>query len=98
MTISGKWNLDVKTPRGKQKGALNLVEDGNGVTGTMKMMSQTYEIDEGEVDGNKITYMVNVKKPIPLKIRCEMEVDGDNMKGKLDFGPLGKGLASGTRV
>ena len=56
MAIDGKWNLVIKTPMGEQTGVLTLKQDGDALTGEMVGSTGTAAVENGRVDGDKLTW------------------------------------------
>jgi hypothetical protein len=56
------------------------------------------EIKEGVASGHHLKWVMAVKKPMPIKVTFEVEVQGDKMTGKAKFGVFGSGALTGERV
>jgi len=60
--ISGTWKGTADTPAGKVERTFNFKVDGNKLTG--HTMSETFgnsEIQDGKIDGDTITFTIDVK-------------------------------------
>ena len=91
MSADGKWDVTMNTPMGAQKGVLTLTTSGDGVTGTL-------EIKEGKVDGNSLSWSVDMTSPMPMKLGFTATVDGDKISGDVDLGSFGKATFEGARA
>ena len=98
MSVDGSWKLVVDTPMGKQPGTLDLKTDGGAVSGTSTSMGNTYQIENGKIDGDALTFQVNAKQPMPMTITFNLTVAGDSLDGEVQAGPFGKSKATGTRL
>jgi hypothetical protein len=52
----------------------------------------------GLVKANALHWMMQVKKPISIKVSFEVTVDGDMLSGKAKLGVFGKVPVSGERL
>ncbi|MEM7020948.1 MAG: hypothetical protein AAF512_26845 [Pseudomonadota bacterium] len=98
MSAEGKWDTVLNTPMGEQKGTLTLSLDGNKVSGKMEGAQGTLEFDNGEANGDDLTWSVDITNPMPLTLTFNVKVDGDNMEGEVALGPMGKAPMKGTRA
>lgn len=98
MSADGTWNMNMKTPMGEQAGTLNLTTDGSTLTGSMAGPQGTLEIEEGTVDGNNLSWTVNMTSPMPIKVEATATVDGDSISGEAKLGAFGTAPFSGTRA
>lgn len=85
--IAGKWKTTMTTPNGdKREGTLDLKVDGNKLTGTMGGARGTVEIQDGKVDGDKISFVVVRKfQDNEMKLPYTGVVTGDDMKLTVSF-------------
>ena len=97
MSADGTWNVTMNTPMGPQAGVLKLATDGSALTGTMSGPQGETAVEEGKVDGNKLTWVVNVTTPMAIKVEVAASVDGDQMTGEAKLGPFGAAAITGTR-
>jgi hypothetical protein len=77
-SVAGPWNVKVSGAAGTADQKIDLKQDGNKISGTLKGPRQSGTI-EGTVDGNHIKF--RVKAHVPLDYVGT--VDGDTMKGTL---------------
>ena len=99
MSVAGTYNVVVKTPMGDQNGNFTVNVDGGGFSGSISSpMMGTMEIAGGKVDGNKLTWSMDMKVPMPMTLDCEATVDGDSIAGAIKAGAFGSMAVSGTRA
>jgi hypothetical protein len=55
-------------------------------------------MDNGKVDGNKLTWTMNMTVPMPMTLEGEATVDGDAITGTVKAGAFGAFPMSGSRV
>ena len=95
--IDGKWDCINKTPMGDQLSVMDLKSDGDIVTGTSTNMMGTIDVTHGKLEGNTFTWQMDMTAPFPMKLKGEVEVDGDSMQGTVAAGFFGKSAISGKR-
>lgn len=84
--LSGAWDLNINGPQGPIAAGATLKQDGETVTGTIESPQGTAEM-KGTLKGKTLALTFSIQGPDgPLDIRVNGEVDGDSMKGMLDFG------------
>jgi hypothetical protein len=97
--VAGKWDCVVKSPLGEQKSVLTVVDNGDGTwsgdnTGAMGGLT----CNDGKVNGNTLTWTMDMVVPMPMKLECDATIDGDALTGGVKAGPFGTSPMSGTRV
>lgn len=99
MSINGKWNMVIKTPMGDQKPVLTMRQEGNALIGGFEGEHGPMELVDGKIEGNKLTWTGKMKKPVPMSLVFEAEMDAaGNLSGKCKLGPFGKSNFTGTPV
>jgi hypothetical protein len=98
MSISGTYDCVTKTPMGDQKSQFTITVDGDSFTGTNAGAMGSMSLDNGKVDGNKLTWTMNMTVPMPMTLEGEATVDGDTITGGVKAGAFGTFPMSGTRV
>jgi hypothetical protein len=96
-TIEGAWAIEIETPMGTQRFALDLRETAGAVTGTATNKTGEYSVDDGTSDGNSVTFSVAVRSPFPLTIAFDLVVDDDAISGQAKTGPFPPSPVTGTR-
>ena len=99
MSVAGTYETTVKSPMGDQKGTLtvNPSDDGSSFTGSMAGGMGSMDITDGSVDGNTISWKMNMTVPMPMTLNCTATIDGDNLTGTVNAGAFGDMPLSGTR-
>ena len=89
MSVDGSWKVTVQTPMGAQEATLNFKVSGNTLTGTQANASGSVPIEDGKVEGNKVSWKAHVTSPFALTLDCSGTVDGDKISGTVNtsFGP-----------
>ena len=98
MAVDGTYETVVKSPMGDQKATLTVKSDGDTWTGTQAGAMGSMDITDGKVDGNKLTWSVNITVPMPMTLTNEATVDGDTITGTVTAGAFGSFPLTGTRV
>jgi len=89
--VTGDWDLTINSPQGAREVKASFKQEGEKLTGAMK--SQRGETPlEGEVKGKEIKIKYTIKfQDQDMVISMSGNVDGDAMKGDVDFGGLAQG-------
>jgi hypothetical protein len=83
---------------GKQSGVFTVVAaDDGSFTGSIVDDMGTMEVLDGKIDGNALTWKMNMTVPVPMELTCEATVDGDALTGKVHAGAFGVMALEGTR-
>lgn len=97
MSVAGTYDCVTKTPMGDQKSKVTIVVDGDTFTGTNAGAMGTMELENGKVDGNKLTWSMKMTVPMPMTLEGEATVDGDTLTGSVKAGAFGSFPMNGTR-
>lgn len=97
MSADGTWNMTMNTPMGPQTGTLTLKSNGGSLEGNMAGPQGSLDIEEGKVDGDNLTWAINMTQPMAMKLDFKAVVDGDKITGEVDLGSFGKATLEGTR-
>jgi hypothetical protein len=97
MSVAGVYDCVTKSPMGDQNSVLTLNVDGDTVTGTNAGAMGGMDIEEGKVDGNTATWVMNMTVPMPMKLEASVTVDGDALTGSVKAGAFGEMAMTGTR-
>ena len=98
MSVAGTYECVTKTPMGDQKSDVTVVVDGDTFTGTNAGAMGSMTMDNGKVDGNKLTWTMNMTVPMPMTLEGSATVDGDSITGSVKAGAFGSFPMSGTRA
>ncbi|WP_426516787.1 hypothetical protein ACPPVQ_18880 [Diaminobutyricibacter sp. McL0618] len=96
---TGKWNVVMSSPMGKQSFVADFHVDGDVLTGTTDSPTTgTAEIKDGKVDGDTLTFGVDLTKPMSLKMSFNFVLDGDTLTGKAKAGLFPAAKVKGERI
>jgi hypothetical protein len=98
MSISGNWNITIKSPMGPMPITLVLQQDGGLVTGTLSGQGQTNAISDGLVDGDTLSWSTSVASPMKMKLEFSGALMGDKISGKVKVGFMGSFPFEGGRA
>ncbi len=97
--VAGAWNTVVKSPLGEQQSVLTVNDNGDGTwSGTNSGAMGSLTCDNGKIDGNTLTWTMDMKVPMPMMLECDATVDGDTITGGVKAGMFGTSPLSGTRA
>ncbi len=97
MTASGHWKLTIATPMGAQDGQLFVSDHGDHFSGRIEAPLGNLDV-AGAIAGNRLTWVMDIRKPIPLKVTFDVTINGDAMSGTAKMGLFGKAALSGQRI
>ncbi|MHA4839344.1 hypothetical protein [Sphingopyxis sp. MSC1_008] len=95
--VDGSYDCVTKSPMGDQKSVFTVNSDGGGFTGQNAGAMGSLDVENGKVDGNKLTWTMNMKVPMPMTLECEATIDGDTLTGTIKAGAFGSMAMTGTR-
>jgi hypothetical protein len=97
MSVAGSYECVVKSPMGDQKSVLTVNVDGDSWTGTNAGAQGSLDVYDGKIDGNVLTWKMDMKVPMPMTLEGTATVDGDAITGSVKAGMFGSMAMSGTR-
>ena len=83
MAVDGAYDCVAKTPMGDQKGVFTVVSSGDRFNGTFAGMMGSLDVIDGKVEGDKLTWKMEMTMPMPMTLECEAEVAGDAITGTM---------------
>ena len=95
--IDGDWDVTIKTPMGDQKSVFTVVSDGASFSGKVAGAMGSMDVQNGTVDGNSLTWKMDMTVPMPMTLEGSATVDGDNISGEVKAGAFGSMALSGCR-
>jgi hypothetical protein len=95
--VAGSYDCITKTPMGDQKSVFTVTVDGDSFTGSNVGGMGSMDCEDGKVDGNTITWKMNMTVPMPMTLEGTATVDGDTLTGSVKAGAFGAFPMTGTR-
>lgn len=95
--VDGTWDTVTHSPMGDQKATLSVVSAGDTFTGTYSGALGTTAVS-GKVDGDKLSWTVDISVPMPMTLTIEATVEGDKLTGTVTAGAFGSFPMEGTRA
>jgi hypothetical protein len=96
--VDGSWNTVTHSPMGDQAAVLTVESSGDSFTGSYNGAMGTTEVKNGKVDGDTLSWQVDISVPMPMTLDCEATVDGDVINGTVTAGMFGAFPMEGTRA
>lgn len=96
--VDGSWDTLVKSPMGDQKATLTIQSQGDSFTGQYSGAMGTTEVKNGKVDGDTLSWSLDITVPMPMTLTAEATVDGDQMTGQVTAGAFGSFPMTGSRI
>ena len=98
MSYTGNWKIIINTPMGDQENSLTLTENANKLTGTQTSAFGTNEVQNGDVNGNKATWTIEMTSPFAMTLEFSAVVDRDAIEGIVKAGAFGESRFKGSRA
>ncbi len=87
VNVGGKWDLTIEAQGQKLPVSLELMQDGNKVTGSLNSMLGKGEITSAKVSGNKLSGTASSEmQGQKVELTINGTVEGDTMKGTINTG------------
>ena len=99
MSVAGTYNTVVKSPMGDQNGTFTVVpgDDGKTFTGSMAGGMGSMDVKDGTINGNALSWKMDMTVPMPMTLNCKATVDGDQLTGTVNAGAFGDMALTGQR-
>ncbi|RLU02148.1 MAG: hypothetical protein D9N11_10725, partial [Ketobacter sp.] len=97
MNADGSWKVTLSTKLGAQDIQFHITTKGSHLDCLIESPMGNMDV-QGTVSGSTLSWDMKITKPIPMKARYEIELDGDTMSGTAKLGFLGKAKLSGVRM
>ena len=96
--VSGTWNVEVVTDQGNGTPVFTFEQKGEDLTGHYKGLFGEAPVT-GTIKGNAITFSIKVDvQGQNMTITYSGTVDGDSMKGSIQFGDAGGATFTARRA
>ena len=97
--VDGAYDCVTKTPMGDQTSTFTVVpgDDGTTFTGSNVGTLGSLDVKDGKIDGNTLTWTMDMTVPMPISLNCTATIDGDTLTGTVNAGAFGDMPMSGTR-
>jgi hypothetical protein len=95
--VDGAYDCITKTPMGDQNSVLTVISNGSTFQGTNAGPLGSLDVKDGKVDGNMLTWKMEMTIPMPMSLEAEAVVEGDTLTGTIQAGPFGAMAMTGTR-
>jgi hypothetical protein len=92
------WKMTLKTPAGPQEMTMQIVRQAEAISGRIDSAMGGEVISNGKVNGDELSWTMQAKKPIAIKLSFQVKVEGDTMAGHAKLGMFGKAELIGRRV
>ena len=98
MSVAGTYDCVTKTPMGDQKSKFTVNVDGASFSGQNAGAMGSMDVIDGKVDGNTLTWKMNMTVPMPMTLDGKATIDGDALTGTINAGAFGAMAMTGTRA
>jgi len=97
MSIVGDWNVSIATPIGTQRVVLELSECEGKIEGIARGTAETVPLVDPVLEGNRLTWMQTISKPMRLHLAFDVIFEGDTLTGTSKAGLLPTSKVTGRR-
>lgn len=98
MSLSGTYQVKVRTKLGSLKGKLSIQTDGDTFSGTIETTSGVSDVTNGRVDGNRLSWRSKTKTPMgAYDVNYTAVIDGGKVSGEASM-PMGTAPLEGKKV
>ena len=97
MSVAGTYDCMTRTPMGDQTSKFTVTVDGDIFTGSNTGGMGSMDVEDGKVDGNRLTWKMKMTVPMPMTLDGDATVDGDTLTGSVKAGAFGTFPMTGTR-
>jgi len=95
--VDGEWDCVTNSPMGEQKSVFTVKSNGGSFIGTNAGPMGSLDIIDGKVDGDTLSWKMEMTVPFPMMLDCAATVSGDKLEGGIRAGAFGTLPMSGTR-
>lgn len=95
--VDGAYDCVTKTPMGDQQSVFTVTSNGDVFHGTNAGPLGSLDVKDGRVEGNKLTWKMEMTIPMPMTLEAEAVVDGDTLTGTIQAGAFGAMAMTGKR-
>jgi carbon-monoxide dehydrogenase large subunit len=95
--IDGAWKMTLATPMGPQEMTGHFQTDGGKLTGRLDSDQGSQDF-EGAVEGARLKWEMKVTQPMPITLKYDVLIEGDQLTGKVKMGAFGNAKLTGTRA
>ncbi|WP_335582147.1 hypothetical protein [Paenibacillus yonginensis] len=96
--FDGDWDTSIATPVGKLQVKLSIATSQGKILGKATQDNETVEFINPQLVENRMTWSLQIRKPMRLNLRFEVYVRGDQMAGTAKAGMLPASKLTGERV
>jgi len=97
MAIDGNWKLNINSPLGALESELEVTSNGGTLSGVQRGAGDERAIYDGTVDGDAVTWSVEISQPLPATLTFNGTMNGDRMEGQVRAGAFGSFPFAGER-
>lgn len=94
--FAGKWNIVIQSPMGPQKAVMDLIVNGNAISGTVTADQGSVDV-AGAVKDGRAKFEGKASMPMPITVSYDVTVRGGELEGDNSNGPFGTFPVRGTR-
>ncbi len=95
--VDGAYDCLTKTPMGDQTSVFTIVSDGDTFNGTNAGPLGSLDVKNGKVDGNAISWTMDMVVPMPMTLEAEGMIEGDTLTATITAGAFGSMAMTGKR-
>lgn len=98
MSVAGTYDCVTRTPLGDQPSTFTVKAEGDRFTGRNEGALGSMEVENGTIEGNRLTWTMQMTAPMPMSLDCDAVIEGDKLTGNVRAGAFGNMPMTGTRT
>ena len=95
--VDGAYDCVTKTPMGDQASVFTVISNGATFHGTNAGPLGSLDVKDGQVDGNRLTWKMEMTVPMPMTLDAEAVVEGGTLTGTIQLGAFGSAAMTGKK-
>lgn len=95
--VDGAYDCVTKTPMGDQTSVFTVISNGDTFHGTNAGPLGSLDVKDGKVNGNTLTWKMDMVVPMPMTLEAEGVVEGDTLTATVQLGAFGSAAMTGKR-
>src|SRR3546814_11626854 len=82
--VDGAYDCVTRTPMGDQQSVFTVISNDGTFHGTNASPLGSLDVKGGKVDGNRLTWKMEMTIPMPMTLEAEAIIEGDTLTGTID--------------
>src|SRR3546814_2213168 len=80
--VDGAYDCVTRTPMGDQQSVFTVISNDGTFHGTNASPLGSLDVKGGKVDGNRLTWKMEMTIPMPMTLEAEAIIEGDTLRSE----------------